>query len=246
VIWVVGMWVSGLLPARGLWGVAETWLLKPRPLLAWLSPFFSSFFMSRSFSTLWGSLSHSCIRTKGSRPFKLSLCQGLGLDSRSDTEPWVNPKMLSPNSRCPGGQGRRQLSPQAQHRDPLSGGGPGTLTLTLHKRLGRAGTGQSVTQKTALSIPRGAPQQTANIHMASSYPSLTLVPGDLMPSSDLVGHQVSTWCLDRQNTETHTHEEKHKTAGHDGPSQCLETGKKQAEPSSRLSERSCLQKNIRE
>lgn len=70
------------------------------------SPFFSSFFMSLSFSTLWGSLSHSCMRTKGSRPFRLSLCQGLGRDSRSDTEPCVRPRMLSPNSRCPGDRGR--------------------------------------------------------------------------------------------------------------------------------------------
>lgn len=43
--------------------------------------------MSMSFSTLCGSCSQSCIRTKGSRPFKLSLCQGLGLASRSETEP---------------------------------------------------------------------------------------------------------------------------------------------------------------
>lgn len=71
-------------------------------------PFFSSFFMSLSFSTLWGSLSHSCMRTKGSRPFRLSLCQGFGRDSRSDTEPCVSPRMLSPNSRCPGDRGGGQ------------------------------------------------------------------------------------------------------------------------------------------
>lgn len=67
--------------------------------------------MSLSFSTLWGSLSHSCIRTKGSRPFRLSLCQGLGRDSRSDTEPCVRPRMLSPNSRCPGDRGRDNCHP---------------------------------------------------------------------------------------------------------------------------------------
>lgn len=76
------------------------------------SPFFSSFFMSRSFSTLWGSLSHSCMRTKGSRPFKLSLCQGLGLDSRSDTEPCVSPRMLSPNNRCPGDRAEGSCHPR--------------------------------------------------------------------------------------------------------------------------------------
>ena len=69
--------------------------------------------MSLSFSTLWGSLSHSCMRTKGSRPFRLSLCQGLGRERRSDTEPWVSPRMLSPKSRCPGdrGGGGRPVTP---------------------------------------------------------------------------------------------------------------------------------------
>lgn len=65
------------------------------------SPFFSIRFMSISFSTLLGSFSHSCIRTKGSRPFRLSLCQGLGRARRSETEPWVSPKMVSPNKRWP-------------------------------------------------------------------------------------------------------------------------------------------------
>ena len=51
------------------------------------SPFFSRRFMSMSFSTLCGSWSQSCMRTKGSLPFRLSLCQGLGLASRSETEP---------------------------------------------------------------------------------------------------------------------------------------------------------------
>ena len=65
-------------------------------------PFFSIRFMSISFSTLLGSFSHSCIRTKGSRPFRLSLCQGLGRARRSETEPWVSPRMVSPNKRWPG------------------------------------------------------------------------------------------------------------------------------------------------
>lgn len=47
------------------------------------------------------------MRTKGSRPFRLSLCQGLGRDSRSETEPCVRPRILSPNSRCPGDRGGR-------------------------------------------------------------------------------------------------------------------------------------------
>lgn len=62
-------------------------------------PFFSIRFMSISFSTLLGSFSHSCIRTKGSRPFRLSLCQGFGRARRSETEPWVSPRMVSPNKR---------------------------------------------------------------------------------------------------------------------------------------------------
>lgn len=95
---------------------------------ACLSPFFSSFFTSRSFSTLWGSLSHSRMRTKGSRPFKLSLCQGLGLDSRSDTEPCVSPRMLSPNNRCPGdrAEGNCHLRPSAEtHSQESQRGRPG-------------------------------------------------------------------------------------------------------------------------
>ena len=66
------------------------------------TPFFSRRFMSMSFSTLCGSWSQSCMRTKGSLPFRLSLCQGLGLASRSETEPWVRPRIVSPNRRWPG------------------------------------------------------------------------------------------------------------------------------------------------
>lgn len=72
--------------------------------------------MSRSFSTLWGSLSQSCIRTKGSLPFRLSLCHGLGLERRSDTEPCVRPRMLSPNSRWPGG-GEAEVVSGVEQRD---------------------------------------------------------------------------------------------------------------------------------
>lgn len=87
--------------------------LNERVILGWTSipslrlqkgqklPFFSMRFMSISFSTLLGSLSHSCMRTNGSRPFKLSLCQGFGRASRSETEPWVSPSIVSPNKRWP-------------------------------------------------------------------------------------------------------------------------------------------------
>lgn len=64
-------------------------------------PFFSIRFISISFSTLLGSFSHSCMRTKGSRPFKLSLCQGFGRARRSETEPCVSPRIVSPNKRWP-------------------------------------------------------------------------------------------------------------------------------------------------
>ena len=36
---------------------------------------------------------------KGSLPFCVSMCQGLGRASRSDTEPWLSPSTASPNSR---------------------------------------------------------------------------------------------------------------------------------------------------
>jgi hypothetical protein len=59
------------------------------------------------------------MRTNGSRPFRLSLCQGLGRDSRSDTEPCVRPRILSPNSRCPGDRGQGQPVTQAGQRSLL-------------------------------------------------------------------------------------------------------------------------------
>ena len=39
------------------------------------------------------------ILMKGSRPFCVSMCQGLGRARRSDTEPWLSPSTASPNSR---------------------------------------------------------------------------------------------------------------------------------------------------
>lgn len=163
------MWASRLLSAGGLAHPERGW-----DTPAWSSPFFSSFFMSRSFSTLWGSLSHSCIRTKGSLPFKLSLCQGLGLDNRSDTEPCVSPRMLSPNNRCPGDRAEGNCHPRPS-RDPLSGEseewarkvGPG---LCLHKRLGRVRTGQEH-RNCSLFIPRGASQQTPSRYPVLLYPA---------------------------------------------------------------------------
>ena len=53
-------------------------------------------FKALSFSTLVGSFSHNCMRMKGSRPLMLSMCQGLGLDNNSLTEPWERPKTCSP------------------------------------------------------------------------------------------------------------------------------------------------------
>lgn len=34
---------------------------------------------------------------------------------------------------------------------------------------------------------------------------VTPVPGDLMPSSDFLGHQVHTWCMNRQASKTLIH-----------------------------------------
>lgn len=39
------------------------------------------------------------ILMKGSLPFCVSMCQGFGLASKSETEPWDSPRTLSPNSR---------------------------------------------------------------------------------------------------------------------------------------------------
>ena len=38
------------------------------------------------------------ILMKGSLPFCVSMCQGLGLASKSDTEPWDSPSTASPNN----------------------------------------------------------------------------------------------------------------------------------------------------
>ena len=40
----------------------------------------------------------SFILMKGSLPFWVSMCQGLGRARRSDTEPWDRPSTASPNS----------------------------------------------------------------------------------------------------------------------------------------------------
>lgn len=87
---------------HALYGACIFFLKKRSTLSFQNTPFFSRRFMSMSFSTLCGSWSQSCIRTKGSLPFRLSLCQGLGLASRSETEPWVRPRIVSPNRRWPG------------------------------------------------------------------------------------------------------------------------------------------------
>ncbi len=41
----------------------------------------------------------SFILMKGSLPFCVSMCQGLGRARRSDTEPWDRPSTASPNRR---------------------------------------------------------------------------------------------------------------------------------------------------
>ncbi len=64
-------------------------------------PLWSIFFIALSFWMFWGSWSHRCIRMKFSFPFRLSLVQGLGCDSSSDTELCVKPKTSSPNTRWP-------------------------------------------------------------------------------------------------------------------------------------------------
>ncbi len=65
-------------------------------------PLWSVFFIALCFWMFWGSWSHRCIRMKFSFPFRLSLVQGLGCDSSSDTELCVKPKTSSPNTRWPG------------------------------------------------------------------------------------------------------------------------------------------------
>lgn len=169
------MWAPGLLPA----GVFCEWLGPGYPATpVWLSPFFSSFFMSRSFSTLWGSLSHSCMRTKGSRPFKLSLCQGLGLDSRSDTEPCVSPRMLSPNNRCPGDRAEGKCHPRPStetHSQESQRSGPGRWSQdsVCTRDWGGPALDRN-TENSSLSIPREHP---------SKLPADTLSCCILLPTS---------------------------------------------------------------
>ena len=46
-----------------------------------------NFFMASSLSMLFGSFNHSCILMNGSLPLIESICQGLGLEKSSLTEP---------------------------------------------------------------------------------------------------------------------------------------------------------------
>jgi hypothetical protein len=61
----------------------------------------SSLWKARSRSMLCGSLSQRCILMKGSRPLRLSMCQGLGLDSSSEIVPWESWSTASPKSFWP-------------------------------------------------------------------------------------------------------------------------------------------------
>uniref|UniRef100_A0A182QAN5 Uncharacterized protein n=1 Tax=Anopheles farauti TaxID=69004 RepID=A0A182QAN5_9DIPT len=60
-----------------------------------------SFFSTCSRSTLLASLSQSCMRMNGSRPLMLSMCQGFGFESSSETEPCDRPSTASPKIFCP-------------------------------------------------------------------------------------------------------------------------------------------------
>lgn len=176
--------------------MAGTWL-SSHPAL--VSPFFSSFFMSRSFSTLWGSLSHSCMRTKGSRPFKLSLCQGLGLDSRSDTEPCVSPRMLSPNNRCPGDRAEGNCHPRSGTGTHSQGSQrrnrPGRVASTLSAQGTGEGWHWAVTQKPIFcrmvlhsqgTTPPNCQHTPCTVHKLVPHPQDTLEDSIQIPNvSDL-------------------------------------------------------------
>ena len=57
------------------------------------------YWLATSLDTEASSSRKICIRMNGSRPFWVSRCQGLGLASRSLTEPWDKPRTVSPNKR---------------------------------------------------------------------------------------------------------------------------------------------------
>ena len=53
---------------------------------------------TNSLLTASGSSANICILMKGSFPFCVNICQGLGRVSKSETLPWDKPKTHSPNS----------------------------------------------------------------------------------------------------------------------------------------------------